>query len=838
MEVVGAAASVTGILGFAGQAIDGIIQLRAFFRDITLAPRRTEDLLKDMESLTDTLADIQRLVATLERIPEDMLKSGAALNTAILKSHLKGCADDIATWVKVTENADPRSEKGLKAFFRKVKIATNKSGFEEFGKKLSSHQQRIGISLSVLGRSLDQAGIERLDELCTKFDGLTEAHLKLNDRINTKIALSDQIAPISETVSEFISKELQPLERWIRESAEDQLDMMSINHSDSQKSMESISHSLSSLASHMSQLLERTHRENSHLGNSPIVADVGIRQTEWCCDAISGIDDAFEEDGSVQACLYCSSLFSDQGDLDRSYDRGRHLSEKHAFGSCNHMIAYNSWEELELHLIEFHSMEQKSDRNIGHFNRRRRPLHLFRGDAQSHGQPLAKAERSTEGLIIEARLTSILLGSGITSVDTGRILEALDKSVFEKADSSEILLKTRYEISCAEEELIVSGNENFVFERSFPERLAIEEASRKMGQSLGMRGSSAQRSRINDWLFRIFTESNTLKALLRSGRVTSEMEPAISPDWVVPIMGFWDIDEAATGLELLYETSDGAVDSRDDLKIDVYPSNAPYTARGPFSETGERLLGLPNVPSLHKVAPTSISPFFTNSWQTGPVREPNTLYEVSDRMNYPQPVFHNFLRAFHPFHPTYAISNTTEILPLNEGDVILVHAISAYGWADGTLLISGARGWLPSNYCKAYEPELIRNLLKALLNFRDFLRGILPSQNKVSDNDKFMRDIISGVRYLLEKSNCLTRESPMVQNNEGLRQKRKALLSDLSALVKIVKRFQDQTASPEPTQAEADYAENIIDEIILSAFKTVIRGVGFLDIFEENMRLL
>jgi hypothetical protein len=154
MEAVGVAASFAGLLGFAGQAINGIVQLRAFFKDVKLAPRRTEDLLKDMDILTDTLEEIRQLVTVLDGTSEDELRSGAKVNTSILKSHLMSCAEDISKWVKVAKEADPRSEKGLRAFFRRVKIAADKGGFEELGNRLSSHQQRIGISLQVLGRCL------------------------------------------------------------------------------------------------------------------------------------------------------------------------------------------------------------------------------------------------------------------------------------------------------------------------------------------------------------------------------------------------------------------------------------------------------------------------------------------------------------------------------------------------------------------------------------------------------------------------------------------------------------------------------------------------------------
>ncbi|PVH67302.1 hypothetical protein DL98DRAFT_662686, partial [Cadophora sp. DSE1049] len=221
---------------------------------------------------------------------------------------------------------------------------------------------------------------------------------------------------------------------------------------------------------------------------------------------------------------------------------------------------------------------------------------------------------------------------------------------------------------------------------------------------------------------------------------------------------------------------------------------------------------------------------------TPPATPNGSQEDLSWHMEPSHPVFHPFLRASYPFHPMYAISDTTVTLPLNEGDIILVHSIHTNGWADGTLLLSGARGWLPTNYCEAYGPESMKNLLKALLNFWDLMRSGIISDSEVFGNQEFTRGIIAGVRYLLEKSNCLTRESPLVQGNEGLRRNRKALLSDLSALVKTAKRLQDYTAGAHPTQAEAEDVNNMIDEMILKAFKIVTRGVRFLDVLEDELR--
>jgi hypothetical protein len=140
----------------------------------------------------------------------------------------------------------------------------------------------------------------------------------------------------------------------------------------------------------------------------------------------------------------------------------------------------------------------------------------------------------------------------------------------------------------------------------------------------------------------------------------------------------------------------------------------------------------------------------TYNSQMTPPSTPNGSEDALDQqMEAARPVFHSFLRAFYPFHPAYAASDSTVTLPLNEGDVILVHSIHTNGWADGTVLVSGARGWLPTNYCEAYDPESMASLLKALLNFWDLLRSGISADTEIFGNQEFMRGIIAGVRLLL-----------------------------------------------------------------------------------------
>ena len=119
----------------------------------------------------------------------------------------------------------------------------------------------------------------------------------------------------------------------------------------------------------------------------------------------------------------------------------------------------------------------------------------------------------------------------------------------------------------------------------------------------------------------------------------------------------------------------------------------------------------------------------------------------------PETTFHNYLRAFYPFHPTSTVSSSGDessiTVPINQGDVILVHSVHPNGWADGTLLTSGARGWLPTNYCEPFEPPEIRNLLTSLTNLWDMVRSTEHESLLVFSRQDYVRGMIAGVRFFL-----------------------------------------------------------------------------------------
>ena len=134
---------------------------------------------------------------------------------------------------------------------------------------------------------------------------------------------------------------------------------------------------------------------------------------------------------------------------------------------------------------------------------------------------------------------------------------------------------------------------------------------------------------------------------------------------------------------------------------------------------------------------------------TPPLTPATSNEDLASQKPQPPMRFNNFLRAFYPFHPVYDSSSPTVTLPLNEGDVILIHTVHVNGWADGTLLGSGHRGWLPTNYCEAYDPEPTRNLMTALTTFYDVIKGGAAGCVAPFYNQDYTRGLIAGVRYLL-----------------------------------------------------------------------------------------
>ncbi|KXT06857.1 hypothetical protein AC578_7233 [Pseudocercospora eumusae] len=199
-----------------------------------------------------------------------------------------------------------------------------------------------------------------------------------------------------------------------------------------------------------------------------------------------------------------------------------------------------------------------------------------------------------------------------------------------------------------------------------------------------------------------------------------------------------------------------------------------------------------------------------------------------------QSLFHNYLRALHAFDPATSAmpeeDTSLATLAIRAGDLILVHCIHANGWADGTVLNTGARGWLPTNYCEAYDHAYLRNLLNAMTQFWDLIGAGEDASLSTFVRQDYIRGLIAGVRYLLERADCLHRESPTVKRHTGVRRMRKGLLADLSSLVQIAKRLQDTIGEP----FAGEVVHVLLDDLICKAFKVVTRAVSFTDVWTQE----
>ena len=119
-----------------------------------------------------------------------------------------------------------------------------------------------------------------------------------------------------------------------------------------------------------------------------------------------------------------------------------------------------------------------------------------------------------------------------------------------------------------------------------------------------------------------------------------------------------------------------------------------------------------------------------------------------------RPLNRKYLRAVHDYVPALkrfegTAGETSRTVPLRPGDLILVHLTHANGWADGTVLNSGIRGWLPTNYCDTFDHEHIRNLFHALTKFWGACISHEGTSPQDGPGEEMINPMIAGVRHLL-----------------------------------------------------------------------------------------
>ena len=113
------------------------------------------------------------------------------------------------------------------------------------------------------------------------------------------------------------------------------------------------------------------------------------------------------------------------------------------------------------------------------------------------------------------------------------------------------------------------------------------------------------------------------------------------------------------------------------------------------------------------------------------------------------PQLPKFLRVLQAFHPTCDSDGSSDMLPLNPRNLILIHSIGVEGWAEGTLLDSYKRGWFPTACCESYNPEPLQSLLQTLVNFWDIIESSEEGTIAILHGENLENRLRAGSKYLL-----------------------------------------------------------------------------------------
>jgi len=149
-EIVGAIAAFTGVIGFIGQSIDGIVKLRQFFRNAHSSPKRLRSLLRDFEGLLVSLEKLRSLLRHLQTAASKDPTVLEAIEVGAIDQEIRKCKRDIETWVQVAEHHDLKNSTGLQGFFNRLRIAASQDEIAEFQSRVTLHTSKMGVNILIL----------------------------------------------------------------------------------------------------------------------------------------------------------------------------------------------------------------------------------------------------------------------------------------------------------------------------------------------------------------------------------------------------------------------------------------------------------------------------------------------------------------------------------------------------------------------------------------------------------------------------------------------------------------------------------------------------------------
>lgn len=208
---------------------------------------------------------------------------------------------------------------------------------------------------------------------------------------------------------------------------------------------------------------------------------------ELTCNAISGIDDAFNND----TCLFCNETCEPSD----SFERGRHLVEKHRYGQCNHDASYEEFEDALFrdHIVQFHQVTSHTllASLQDHFLRAKAPFRVgWRRDQHSSGDKTQyemphEEESPQTGLMLQTELRQVIHSAKIVRENPLRAswdnsyfaaaLRHLDIWCFSPVESELEIISLGLKAACIEEEMVVCGHDNLFIHRQLPDQLFLNQ---------------------------------------------------------------------------------------------------------------------------------------------------------------------------------------------------------------------------------------------------------------------------------------------------------------------------------------------------------------------------
>lgn len=150
MEAVAAISSIAGILSLAGQALNGIVILRGFFKDCASASVSIRRFMKKLNDLVQCLEAVRELMVKLEE------SSSTAVTDNILASlqiQIDDCNRDIYRWLDEAKGLMiPSSSTGTKAISKKFVAALEEQKAKDIYSEISVHKENINTNFTLIGR--------------------------------------------------------------------------------------------------------------------------------------------------------------------------------------------------------------------------------------------------------------------------------------------------------------------------------------------------------------------------------------------------------------------------------------------------------------------------------------------------------------------------------------------------------------------------------------------------------------------------------------------------------------------------------------------------------------